>query len=144
MARKSQILKQVLFSSATTDDHDDCAVSIDTRKWPEKIIYPTDWFPVKDEGQQKMVEAFLEALEQVLGVTHTKISLEEEWARSGPDGLRDQILEHYLDKVGAAKLQQRFYANDESQFTGQIITTEPTTLMISKNGTKQNSNESHT
>ncbi len=36
-----------------------------------------------------MTEAFLEALETYLGVTHTKISLAEEWKRTGPEPIRN-------------------------------------------------------
>ena len=37
-----------------------------------------------------MIEAFLEALEAYLGVTHTKISIAEEWKRTGPETLRNE------------------------------------------------------
>ena len=34
-----------------------------------------------------MTEAFLEPLEAYLGVKHTKISIEDEWKRTGPEPL---------------------------------------------------------
>ena len=80
---------------------------------------------MKNEGQQKMIEAFLEALEQVLGVTHTKISLEEEWTRSGPSKLRDQTLEHYLDKVGAARLQNVYMLMRKVNLLAKLLRRSP-------------------
>jgi hypothetical protein len=71
-----------------------------TSKWSKKLLYPTDWFPMKNPDQQKMVDHFVAAVEGVLDVKCTKISLEEEWSRSGPEHLRNKSLEQFLDKVG--------------------------------------------
>lgn len=67
-----------------------------TASW--KILYPTDWFPMGNEPQQNMVDMFLKLLEQELGVETRRISLEEEWAKSGPEQLRSTTLYEYLDK----------------------------------------------
>ncbi|KAF1955681.1 putative amidase [Byssothecium circinans] len=49
---------------------------------PRRLIYPTDWYPVANEAQQKMNEMFLHALEEYFGVEHIKLSLIEECAIS--------------------------------------------------------------
>ncbi len=49
-----------------------------------------------------MTEAFLEALEAYLGVTHTKISIEEEWKRTGPESLRDELTVRGMFKFSGA------------------------------------------
>lgn len=69
-------------------------------KWSKKLLYPTDWFPMSNPDQQKMVDRFVAAVEAVLDVKSTRISLEEEWSSSGPENLRNNSLEQFLDKVG--------------------------------------------
>jgi len=49
-------------------------------KWSTKLLYPTNWFPMKNPDQQKMVDHFVAAVEEVLHVKSTRISLEEEWS----------------------------------------------------------------
>ena len=39
-----------------------------------------------------MIDAFLAALESYLGLKHQMISLQEEWARTGPKTLRHKTL----------------------------------------------------
>ncbi|KAL8833578.1 MAG: hypothetical protein Q9170_004193 [Blastenia crenularia] len=64
---------------------------------PNKLIYPTDWYPVANEGQQRMNEAFLHALENYLGIKHTELSLREEWSRTAPEDFRNVSLDDFLD-----------------------------------------------
>ena len=54
-----------------------------------------------------MVERFVEAIEQVLHIKCTKISLEEEWSRSGPEDIRTMTLEQFLDKVRLSRINAR-------------------------------------
>lgn len=54
---------------------------------------------MQNENQQTMQEEFLKALEDLLGIQHTKLSISEEWKRTGPEHLRDQDLAKYLAKV---------------------------------------------
>lgn len=54
---------------------------------------------MRNEAQQKMVESFVTALEDVLGVSRIEISLEGEWSLTGPEDLRGLTLEKFLDKV---------------------------------------------
>ncbi|KAJ5811409.1 amidase [Penicillium riverlandense] len=63
---------------------------------PTEIIYPTDWYPCNDENMQRMTEEFLAALENYLGVKHTKISLIELWTQTAPAGLHDRALVDFL------------------------------------------------
>ena len=49
-----------------------------------------------------MIDAFLAALESYLGLKHQMISLQEEWARTGPKTLRHKTL---LDIVKVSMLQ---------------------------------------
>lgn len=60
---------------------------------------PSDWFPMRDSNQQNMVESFIELLrtQNLIPVKH--LSLEAEWARTGPEQYRNMTLEVFLDKV---------------------------------------------
>ncbi|KAK4447245.1 amidase [Podospora aff. communis PSN243] len=60
--------------------------------WPTKLLYPSEWFPVANKEQQQMNLEFLKALENYLGLKHTKFSVEEEWKRTGPEHLRDRMV----------------------------------------------------
>ena len=66
---------------------------------PNRIIHPTDWFPMANAGQQKMVDSFVEDLESYLGVPSTRLSLREEWKGSGPLPHRLQTLDEYMEHV---------------------------------------------
>ena len=46
-----------------------------------------------------MNEGFLWALENDLGIEHTKMSLKDEWSRTAPEDLRDISLDDFLDEV---------------------------------------------
>ena len=46
-----------------------------------------------------MNEAFLQVLEESLGIKHTKISLIDEWAHSAPDPYQNLTLKEFLGKV---------------------------------------------
>ncbi|KAJ5735194.1 uncharacterized protein N7483_000319 [Penicillium malachiteum] len=67
---------------------------------PTQIVYPTDFFPMKNDQQQHMIEEFLHALESYLEVEHRRISLAEEWTKGGPDDARTVPLDKYLEKSG--------------------------------------------
>nr|ODN88537.1 hypothetical protein L204_06392 [Cryptococcus depauperatus CBS 7855] len=83
LARTTSKIQDVVTALGTSEDHGD---------WPTRILYPTDWFPVNDVRQQRMNDAFVKALEDLLGVTHTKISLTEEWTKSCPEDLCEKSL----------------------------------------------------
>jgi hypothetical protein len=46
-----------------------------------------------------MTEEFIGILEELLGVSRTKISLKEEWTRSAPDDLRSTPITDFLNDV---------------------------------------------
>lgn len=66
---------------------------------PKKILYNTDWFPTANDDQQRMTDSFVEKLEAVLGITHTKVSFSDEWVRSRPGEASGKSLKDYLAKV---------------------------------------------
>jgi hypothetical protein len=52
-----------------------------------------------NESQQKMVDSFVKDLETYLGVSHTRLSLRDEWKRTGPLPHRSKTLEEYMQYV---------------------------------------------
>lgn len=69
------------------------------KKFPTKLIYPTDWFPYKVESQQAINEAYLSALEKTLGIRRTEVNLADEWKRTAPIALRNIPIDEYLKNV---------------------------------------------
>lgn len=53
-----------------------------------------------------MNESFLAALESYLGLSHTKISLSEEWSKTGPGNVRDIPLKDYITKVSTFSVSE--------------------------------------
>lgn len=76
-------------------------IQSDAKKYqkPSCIIYPTDWLPMRNKQQQRMIDLFLEILTNSTGVQVQRLSLEAEWSRTGPEGVRDMTLSKYLDMV---------------------------------------------
>ncbi|EED22766.1 amidase, putative [Talaromyces stipitatus ATCC 10500] len=91
LARDAAILHQLLkpYEHALISGH-----------LPTQILYPTDWLPIKNEKQQKMIDKFTSCLETFLGTTRTEISLSNEWTKSAPEPLRGTKLADYLRKTG--------------------------------------------
>jgi hypothetical protein len=65
-------------------------------QWPNRIIYPLDWYPLENEIHQSKTEEFISALESFVGVNRTPVSFSEEWSRSSPEDLREKLLVEYL------------------------------------------------
>lgn len=63
-------------------------------KKPNRLIYPVDWMPQPNANQQAMTDAFVQKLEEHLGVTATKISVLEEWKQTAPTDIRDSLIDY--------------------------------------------------
>ncbi|KAK4139840.1 putative amidase [Dichotomopilus funicola] len=106
LARSPHNLRKIIHSdSASTGDRklagespSKTVVDKNCRR-PGKIIVPTDWFPMRNEGQQKMVSQFLEAVEKRLGCNALHLSFEDHWSKTGPEDLKSTPLQEYLGMV---------------------------------------------
>uniref|UniRef100_A0A0B7JQF9 Amidase domain-containing protein n=1 Tax=Bionectria ochroleuca TaxID=29856 RepID=A0A0B7JQF9_BIOOC len=67
-----------------------------TFKNPTRLIYLTDYWPVKDETSQKLFDAFINKVEDFLGVTRTSFSLADLWNESRPADI-DESIDQYLN-----------------------------------------------
>ena len=54
---------------------------------------------MRNKGQQKMIDEFLEIPKQYLHLNIVRLSFEEEWSKNGPESLRAMSLEKYLEMV---------------------------------------------
>jgi hypothetical protein len=54
---------------------------------------------MQNSSQQAMQEEFLYALEDYLGVKHTKIGLSDKWMETGPEDGKEKSLKAYMEKV---------------------------------------------
>ncbi|KAI1423369.1 hypothetical protein F5Y12DRAFT_758083 [Xylaria sp. FL1777] len=66
---------------------------------PVEILYPTDWFPLQSEHQQKMTEEFLEHLEAFTLLKRTSVSIAEKWVQTAPEEFRGTSLKDFLGTV---------------------------------------------
>ncbi|KAH6620994.1 amidase signature domain-containing protein [Chaetomium sp. MPI-SDFR-AT-0129] len=103
LARSPHNLRKIIHSdSASTGDRQLAGESLSKTvvdkncRRPGKIIVPTDWFPMRNEGQQKMVSQFLEAVEKRLGCNALHLSFEDHWSKTGPEDLKSTPLQEYL------------------------------------------------
>lgn len=73
---------------------------------PRRIIYPTDYFPVSDTKHQKLVEQFVQNLENHLDVSRTEVNLAQLWKDQPPsDSSAASVpLQQYLKKASLADL----------------------------------------
>ncbi|KAF2762286.1 amidase signature enzyme [Pseudovirgaria hyperparasitica] len=53
-------------------------------KWPQRILYPTDFFPSGEKAQQQFWDGFVTVLEDFLGVKKESISIEQTWNDEPP------------------------------------------------------------
>ncbi|TAQ90704.1 hypothetical protein B7494_g990 [Chlorociboria aeruginascens] len=69
-------------------------------KPPTSIIYPTDYLPVSNPHQQKIIDDFITDLEASLDLKHTKISFRKLWDQFPPDGAKGLGLNEFMKNVG--------------------------------------------
>ncbi|KAB8339253.1 hypothetical protein FH972_022187 [Carpinus fangiana] len=70
----------------------------DSRNYPTRIIYPTDFFPHSDSNHQAMVEEFIKILEKFLGTKRTVVTISDEWDGDPPEAASGKPLKTYLAK----------------------------------------------
>lgn len=69
---------------------------------PRRIIYPTDFFPLRNPQHQQLFESFVQKLEAHLGVQRDEISLARLWedSLSAESVTASQTLQDYMKRVG--------------------------------------------
>ncbi|KAI9670069.1 MAG: hypothetical protein M1817_004549, partial [Caeruleum heppii] len=81
----------------------------ESRKFPTKILYPTDLFPHSDPTQQAMVDQYVAALETYLGTKCTKFSLIDRWAQCPPHEAGGKAIKEYLSNSGFGTMSYEAY-----------------------------------
>ncbi|KAI1500562.1 putative amidase [Biscogniauxia marginata] len=67
-------------------------------RFPTKIMYPQEYFPVSNKRHQAMIDQFVLILENFLGTERIKFSFENRWSRDPPKVVRGRPLSEYLEK----------------------------------------------
>jgi hypothetical protein len=67
-------------------------------KKPTKILYPTDYWPVKHQESQTVFDNYIAKLEAYIGVKKTPINLENLWQETN-SVQTDESLEDYFEHV---------------------------------------------
>jgi hypothetical protein len=68
-------------------------------KFPQKILYPLDFFPHSNPKHQAMVDEFVSVLEKFLGTKRLEFSIAERWAQCPPPEAGGKPLKQYVAKV---------------------------------------------
>ncbi|KAK4446469.1 amidase signature enzyme [Podospora aff. communis PSN243] len=72
----------------------------DVKKYPKRILYPTDFLPYTEEPVQAIVEEFTVQLEKYLGVSRETINIAEIWDKNPPPEGKGKTIKEFLDKTG--------------------------------------------
>ncbi|KAI0198309.1 amidase signature domain-containing protein [Astrocystis sublimbata] len=73
--------------------------TIPDQPFPKEILYPTDFFPMADPQQQKLIERFISDLESYLGVNATHMSIADRWKECPPDEASGKTIQEFIDKA---------------------------------------------
>jgi hypothetical protein len=79
-----------------------------SRKYPAKILYPTEFFPHSNTLQQAMVDEYVSVLESFLGTKRENFSLVERWSQCPSAEAEGIGLRDYVGSVSLAR--QRWMA----------------------------------
>ncbi|KAJ3580057.1 hypothetical protein NPX13_g506 [Xylaria arbuscula] len=66
---------------------------------PKEILYPTDFFPMANDEQQRLVERFVSDLKSYLGVKVTRMSIAERWKNCPPAEAAGKTIQEFIDKA---------------------------------------------
>ena len=80
------------------------------KTFPERILYPTDFFPHEDASQQIMVDESVKILEDLSGVERTHISITDRWCANPPKEAHGMDLVSFLDNNVFSPLCHDYYA----------------------------------
>ncbi|KAK4230165.1 glutamyl-tRNA amidotransferase [Podospora fimiseda] len=102
-AEEFSTLATALYGSTTKSS------SIKAKK-SERLLYPTEYWPVSDPESQRVFETFISRLENYLGIEREPISIEDLWSKTRPKEITETLsdyLEHGFE-----------WAADPDQWTG--------------------------
>ncbi|KAK4201353.1 putative amidotransferase subunit A [Triangularia verruculosa] len=90
-AREFRVLAEALYGSHTQ-------LQAVESKTPTKILYPTDYWPLRHNLSQDLFNATISRVENFLGMSRTEISLEKTWQRHRPSNITES-LSGYMEHV---------------------------------------------
>jgi hypothetical protein len=102
-----------------------------SRKYPAKILYPTEFFPHSNAQQQAMVDEYVSVLESFLGTKKTVFSLAERWSQCAPTEAEGLGLRDYLGSVSRT-LEQRMILTQPECLQDSMLRVLPYLQAISR------------
>ncbi|VUC36601.1 unnamed protein product [Clonostachys rosea] len=78
-------------------------------RFPSKILYPVEFYPLANEKQQSLTEEFITVIEDFLGVKRTPFSFVDEWEKSPPKEAEGLPLLEYTEKSAFWALCYDYY-----------------------------------
>ncbi|RKL49535.1 hypothetical protein BFJ72_g994 [Fusarium proliferatum] len=83
-------------------------------KFPTKILYPKEFYPLANAEQQALTDEFVKILEEFLGVKRTPFSFVKEWEKNPPQGAGSLPLLKYTEKSAFWSLCYDYYHGFDS------------------------------
>ncbi|KAF5255207.1 hypothetical protein FANTH_133 [Fusarium anthophilum] len=83
-------------------------------EFPDKILYPKEFYPLANAEQQAMTEGYVKILEDFLGVQRTPFSFVEEWEKNPPQEAGGLPLQDYTEKSAFWSLCYDYYHGFDS------------------------------
>ena len=71
---------------------------------PAVILYPTDYFPVQNLDQMKIIQSFALDLEKFLNVRVSEVSISAMWSEKPPEEAGDQSVQQFLKETAVHTL----------------------------------------
>lgn len=68
-------------------------------RFPSKLLYPAEFYPLANEKHQALTEEFIGTLEDFLGIKRTPFSFVEEWEKNPPKEAAGVPLLKYTEKA---------------------------------------------
>ncbi|KAF4993205.1 hypothetical protein FDECE_13483 [Fusarium decemcellulare] len=106
LARELEILERVAKILISPPEPSEPAVR------PYRLIYPTDYLPVANKEQMKLIYAFVEDAKSTLAATFVSFSIRDSWKRSHPTGTPEDVDKYLLDVIQNTYYRQFFHSTD--------------------------------
>lgn len=84
-------------------------VPLHSGKFPTKILYPLDFFPLVEKTHQVLVEEFIGVVETYLGIKRVGFRMSDRWAESPPEEAKGKSLSEYMAKSAFWSLCYDYY-----------------------------------
>ncbi|KAK8018782.1 amidase signature enzyme [Apiospora marii] len=78
-----------------------------------QVIYPLDFFPVRNPDQMRIIKEFLDDMTTYLPVQLNCISIAETWRMSPPEGIKDELSDYLRDVIVNTYYHDFYHSTEE-------------------------------